>query len=172
MKIRRFVSRFVLFAVVIAGGLFLFAVWDAIGNAKYHARNVACKSNLKRIGQQIATYRKAHNGQMPDDLTQLQPSCKHSAICTITGYELKANGRLTYYTYAYRRLKAPNATDIISWDRKVHVPQHIFGNAPCRNVLTANGTVKTLDEKDFISLGLTGSVNELDAYTNEWIRNN
>ncbi len=124
--------------------VFLVASSDTIGNAKYAVRSKVCHENFAKIGQAILVFRNTHNGKMPPSLAALPP--KYSLSCPVTGA-----------AYEYRFLPNPQPTDIICWDNQPQPPKHTVLtnlNKLNRNVLAANGSVRTLSEVQFQALHL------------------
>ncbi len=125
--------------------LVLFLVFaDFIFNAKYSVRSKVCHANFGKIGQAILVFRSTHNGRMPLKLASL-PN-RYSLWCPVTGA-----------AYGYRFLPNPLPTDIVCWESWPQTPGHTvltYLNKPNRNVLAANGDVKTLSEAQFQALHL------------------
>ena len=124
--------------------LFFMASSDTIGNAKYAVRSKVCHVNFDKIGQAILVFRSTHNGKMPLNLAAL-PN-KYALSCPVTGA-----------VYGYRFLPNPLPDNIVCWDSQPQTPGHTVLtnlNKPNRNVLAANGNIRTLPEEQFQALHL------------------
>ena len=140
--------------LLVTVGIFLLvflALDDVVKNAKYTTRTKACHKNLTRVGQVLLLYRTAYGGKMPPSLVPLLggPKDKWIPLCPLSG-----SG------YVYRYLAKPVAGDIVCWDSHPHKPEHsvfTFLNQTNRNILTADGNVRTVSERQFQAFHLEGA---------------
>ena len=152
-------SVIILFLIV-----FEFSFDRMIKVAKYRARNQSCLSNLRVIGTRLTHYRQQH-GIMPQSLRFVQKYAGDAAFhCPLETYPYpRADNSETGYLYQY--MPEPHNDAIICWDRQPHHPVSMFSShdVECRNVLQADGAVRTISEEQFSKMRLTESHIETNA---------
>ncbi len=121
----------------------------------------ACKNNLKQIGGAVARYAVDQEGRMPRAVADLKDwgYLLDESVFTCPGAEAAHVGGVfrEEYRYLYRPLETPKDDDIISWDGRPHVVhRRVFWllKRSYRNVLFANGEIKSIPEEQFQALGL------------------
>ena len=129
---------------------------DWLDHGHYVARNLVCRSALLQLGEQIQRFGKRNGGKMPTGL--LDPSLDIPRAWML---QCPMSARMTY-VFDFTADQRPDRP--ICWDGQPHVPARIFPwlNKPQRNVLLADGTVRTLPEPEFQALRLTGTRLSLD----------
>jgi hypothetical protein len=119
--------------------------------ARSKAYLIQCHSNLKVVGLAMSMYKDDFNGQLPPSLDMLVKYVDKDLYFACPGSP-SAKGAVPYF---YSPEQNPEPNDMICWDPSLHTIRHgIFGllSTKQRNVLFADGKVRTLSEPDFQKL--------------------
>ena len=126
-------------AVVVLGAVLL----RQLGRAEEKARQCACRSNVKRIGEAIQAYRRDHAGQYPDSIHELYPQYLESLKTLVCPGDVREETSQENYTsYIYTKPHGePEPGQIILEEREGN--HHNWGkDLAGRMVLRADGRVE------------------------------